>query len=141
MTKAKGRPAKRRLADMAIHPREAERYSPPPFDEYIGNHHDFARGIRMHQEMYLCENRLVEWSVCLSIRTDAGWAQVVRIDVDHDEVHMHQYRQNQPEIRTIFQVVPEGTGEKVLDRWFDRAKNMMENEWRDYLGTWRDDPE
>jgi hypothetical protein len=139
MTKAKGRPPKSRLADMSTPPTEPARFTPPPRDELYEYHADFGDGVRMHHEQGLYRDRLVEFSVCLSVQTPDGWKQVCRIDTAHGEVHMHEFRLNGPEVRTVFEVIPFDRGEEVIDRWFTRAAEMMENEWRDYLVRWQGD--
>ncbi len=139
MSRAKGRDKRGRLPDLSIRPTEPERYAPPPVDEEYAYHQDFGGGVRMHLRQGLCQGRLVEFAITLDLLAEQCWLKVCRIDSAHGEIHIHQYfaAAGVAEDRRVLQVVAQANGVSVIDRWFDRASAMMENDWRSYLGRWR----
>jgi hypothetical protein len=70
---------------------------------------------------------------------DGAWVDVARIDTADGEVHRHQFTADGGNYRTVYEVVPAGHGEDVIDRWFDRALDMMNNEWQENIRRWHRD--
>lgn len=143
MTKAKGRPQKSRLADMAIVPVDP-RYYPPPDDE-CEEHSEpivLADGhkIVIRRQYPIGRSTVVRFGVNQSIRlARRDWQWVSRIDSDHGEIHRHDYTAAGGHERTVLQVIPATRGEELVDWWCEHAAELMHNEWEDNVRRWRGD--
>jgi hypothetical protein len=144
MGKEKGRPKKGRLADLTVMPEES-RYYPPPLDvcdcttvpiqlPRAGNE------LRLRYAVY--RNLIVDFAVVQIVRVMGEWLNVAKIDCDRGVIHRHQYeRETGTDLwdhRPLCEIPPQG-GWEVVDRWYDTAVGMMEDEWEDNLRRWNGD--
>lgn len=147
MTKSKGRPKKRRLADMSASPPpdRPDRYERPPLEdcEEYKQTFDLAVGHKMglRQRFLRGRNELVDFAVWQKTFDGGAWHDVVRIDCAHGEVHVHRYTRAGEEHRQVLEVIPPDGGPPVIDRWFTRAEGMMQNGWYENVGRWNGDPQ
>lgn len=144
MGKEKGRPKRGRLADMAEAPEE-ERYHPPPLNAC----EEFTIPIRLPQgggelrvRFATYQNLVVDFAVVQIVRIDGKWEVVAKIDCDRGVIHRHQYARDTGEDlwdhRPLY-VVPTEQSWQVVDRWYEKAVDMMEDEWEDNLRRWNGD--
>lgn len=144
MAKEKGRPKRGRLADMTIHPQE-RRYYPPPLDAcdemtvpvrlpQPGNE------LRLRYAVY--RDLIVDFAVVQIVRVEGDWVNVAKIDCDRGVIHRHQYeRETGRDIldhEPLYEIPPD-RGWEVVDRWYDQAVQLMEDEWEDNLRRWNGD--
>lgn len=133
MAKARGRPHKGELADMACYPSPEPRYVPPPDDEcedlplLVGRLADHAR-IVVAQKALRATGRLVHFALTVQVQADGLWHDVARIDTSDGEIHRHQFTCTGGNHRTVYDVIPADYGEEIIDRWFVRAYDFMDSE-------------
>jgi hypothetical protein len=86
---------------------------------------------------------MVEFAVMQITRSHGQWRQVARIDTKHAHVHRHQLHKANPD-DTVGDVqsleeIPADRGWDVIDRWYEEALKLMQNEWQDNLRRWKGD--
>jgi len=85
---------------------------------------------------------MVEFAVTQITRSRGKWIEVARIDTCHGHVHRHQLQRGSSDtvgdVRSL-EVIPADRGWEVIDRWYEQALAMMQNEWKDNLRRWKGD--
>ncbi|MDG6102342.1 hypothetical protein Daura_43555 [Dactylosporangium aurantiacum] len=144
MGKTKGRPRKNDLVDMSIIP-EQRTYSPPPPEACEETTVPIrlpepGHELRVRCAMY--RGQVVDFAIIQIARVDGDWVNVAKIDCDRGVVHRHQYERDTGvdlwDHRPLCEIPPDH-GWEVVDRWYDEALQMMEDEWEDNLRRWNGD--
>ncbi|WP_449560182.1 DUF7718 family protein [Micromonospora echinaurantiaca] len=124
---------------------EQRRYDPPPLDvcEEITNPIRLpGSGNELRVRMAIYRNQIVDFAVVQIVRVDGKWVRVAKIDCDRGVIHRHQYVRSTGEDvwdhRPLCEIPPD-RGWEVVDRWFDQALQLMEDEWEDNLRRWNGD--
>ncbi|WP_329105614.1 hypothetical protein OG792_33100 [Micromonospora sp. NBC_01699] len=129
---------------MSIVP-EQRRYDPPPREaceeiEIPIRLPEPGNELRVRQSIY--RNRIVDFAVIQIVRVDGAWINVAKIDCDRGVIHRHQYVRSTGEDvwdHRPLEEIPPDQGWKVVDRWFDRALQMLEDDWEGNLRRWNGD--
>lgn len=145
MGKEKGRPKKNRLADMTVVPQQ-RRYQPPPAhacDEEMTVPIRLPEpGNELRVRFVTYRNQIVDFAVVQIVRVDGEWIKVAKIDCDRGVIHRHQYLRSTGEDiydHRLLEEIPPDRGRDVVDRWYQKAVDMMESEWEENLRRWNDD--
>ncbi|MDQ7903317.1 hypothetical protein RB614_02125 [Phytohabitans sp. ZYX-F-186] len=131
---------------MTIYPlADDDCYQPPPDHECeeFQHHIDLAPGHRMgfRQVYRRGTSQMVYFAIWQAVRQDEEWHPVARIDCSHGTVHRHQFTQLGENHRIVLVEIPVERGREVVDRWYEPAEAMMQNDWVDNIRRWHGDQE
>jgi hypothetical protein len=124
---------------MAIRP--DERYTPPPAEACERFVFDFSlpeAGHVLKVRILTYRGKVVDFAVTQILFDGADWVNVARIDCCHGYIHRHQFDRDGNDIwdhRKIMDI-PHENGWEVVDRGYEEALDVMQNEWEDNLGRW-----
>lgn len=146
MGPTKGRPKKGDLVDMTIPSQaEAPAYELPDPDECVEVRDiyvlDAGHEVKVRYDLW--RGRLiVEFAIVQQVRHNGRWVEVARIDsCQHGTVHKHQLRKSRPNDRVgqriDLETIPAQNGWTMVDGWYDKALQKMQDEWKDNLRRWR----
>ena len=146
MGKKPGRPRKGKLADMAVAPLPEPTFEMPPAEECEEVEASIVLAVfqelRVRYVMWQDSN-MVEFAVMQITSEHGQWREVARIDTKHAHVHRHQLHRANPgdtvgDIESL-EGIPADRGWDVIDRWYEEALKLMQNEWQDNLRRRRGD--
>jgi hypothetical protein len=143
MGKTRGRIAQeRRLADMGgtpASPPSDMRWSPDPgsiAEEYPINMPIPGLGRVVGRQALDEGNRLVEFSLTAQVEVSPGeWSDVVRIDTEHEEVHIHYFSRDRRQIGR--EVISPIRHISDVDRGYEHAYTLLVVKWADHERRWR----
>lgn len=82
---------------------------------------------------------MVYFAIWQAIRHDDEWHPVARIDCSHATVHRHQFTRSGDNHRVVLAEIPMDHGQELVDRWYEPAEIIMQNEWEDNIRRWHGD--
>jgi hypothetical protein len=127
---------------MTIEPETS--YKPPPRD--VSRLIDFRVHLVDDDNMLAVKaweyrGKIVDFAVSQVVHIEGKWVDVARIDTAGGTIHRHQYDQGGSDLWDHRKIrdIPHENGWDVVDRGYEEALDMMENEWEDNLRRWRRD--
>lgn len=139
MSKSKGRVRNERgLVDMTVAPEETPPLvmpSPDDCDEHEYDIYEAADSVHIHVRFVTHLGQPVEFAFTQRVRDGIRWADVIRIDTCHDEVHVHRFGQSGTEFaRTTLWPIE---AQADVARGMDEAERLVVDEWEENVRRWR----
>jgi hypothetical protein len=135
----KWRRRRRTMTDLSAVRPEPRRYVAPRWDEEFDEPWEPGHGLVIHRVRRFHRNRLVDFGVTLDIWMPSGWQHVARFDPAHGDVHLHRFRPDGTQERLVYQIIDPDRAAEMLERWFDRCRKIMDNQWWEFLKEWIDE--
>lgn len=139
MTNARGKPQKKRLANMAVEPTPAKLWTP-----YRAGTEEqaFTAGLlgtmaRIVHVLWWDGKRLADFVLLqqVDVGGDEGpeWKDVIRVDCCHQEVHVHRMYDRNEE---VYKVVRRIETPEDLQKGAEEAEAIVYDEWEEHLRRW-----
>jgi len=83
--------------------------------------------------------KVVDFAIMQQVLVEDEWTEVTRIDTKHGEVHRHNFTCDGAEDRIVIEKIPTACGNSwdFVDSWFQKALDIMFNEWESRRTEWR----
>ncbi|GAA1744898.1 hypothetical protein GCM10009681_14790 [Luedemannella helvata] len=120
-------------------------YKPPPEEEChcetfvfhpTGREND---PIKLHVRFMQYQGKIVDFSINQVFVLDGISHDIARIDTAHGTIHRHQFFPRRQQVRTVITEIPVDDGWNVVDKGYDNALDVMQDEWDDNLRRWNSD--